>query len=126
MQPVGKEQAEDQAVEDVLAEVERHQRFSSVLAVGVDAEGDGRGGAKGATKGNNAEEDGGDNPKIVFLGRPAKAHQANCGGDGDGGSHDQAKLGFVDSPIASAHVTYDDVGHFAGDCCSKDAADERR
>lgn len=88
MQPVGEEQAKDQAVEDVLAKVERHQRLAGVLAVRVDAEGDGGGGAEGAAKGDDAEEDGGDDPSVAFLGRPAKAHQADGGGDGDGSGHD--------------------------------------
>jgi len=42
LQPIGEEQAENQSVENVLAEIQRHQCLARILSVAIDAEGDSR------------------------------------------------------------------------------------
>lgn len=68
LQPMRKEQAEHQAMEDVLAEIKRHQRLPGKLAIRIHAKGDGGGGAEGAAEGDDAKEDGGHDPEISFFG----------------------------------------------------------
>lgn len=67
-QPRGEEQAENQAVKDVFAEIERDKCFARILSVGVHAEGDGCRRAQRAAEGDDAKEDGRHNPLVVNLG----------------------------------------------------------
>jgi hypothetical protein len=113
-------------VQDVLAEVQGDEGLAGVLAVAVDAEGDGGGGAEGAAEGYDAEEDGGHDPGVMFLGGPSKTHEAKDGGDGDGQSHDEAELGFVQPAVAPRHDAHDDIADLPGDGGAENATDERR
>ena len=122
--PARHEQAEDQAVEDVLAEVERDERLARVLAVAVDAERDGGRAAERAPERDDAEEDGRHDPRVALLRAPAEAHQPDDRRDGDGHRHDEAELGLVQPAVAPRHRFDDDVGDFAGHGCPEDAADE--
>lgn len=111
-------------MEDVLAEVQCDEGLARVLAVAVHAEGDGGGGAEGAAKGDDAEEDGRHDPGVALLGGPAEAHEPDDGGDGYGEGEDEAEFRLVQTAVASGHVADDDVADLAGDGGSQDAADE--
>lgn len=124
LEPGGEEQAEDQAVHDVLGEVQRDESLARVLAVAVDAEGDGGRRAEGAAEGDNAEEDGRHDPGVMDLGGPAEAHEPDDRGDGYGSGHHETELRLVQPTVASGHRANDDVADLPGDGGANDTADE--
>ncbi len=124
LEPPGDEEAEDQPVQDVLAEVERHERLSGVLSVAVHAKGDSRRGAERAPERDDAEEHRRHDPGVLRVGGPSEPDQPEHGGDGDGDGHDQSELGFVEAAVSPSHRLDDDVADFPGDGRAQDTADE--
>lgn len=126
LEPVVEEEREDESVEDVLGEIQRHETFPRVHAVGVDGEGDRGGRTQGATEADNAEEDGRHDPVILLLRAPAEPHETDASGDGYGDRHNQAELGLVDAAVLAAHRLDDDIADLSSYRGAEDAANERR
>jgi hypothetical protein len=105
-QPPIEKQRKDQSVENIFRKVECDQSFTSVLAIRVYGKGDGGGGTYATAETDDAEEDGGHDPGVVFGDAPAVAHEADDGGDCNGDGHDEAEFGLVDAVVAAGHPSY--------------------
>lgn len=103
LEPPRHEEAEDEAVQHVLAKIQRHERLASVLTVAVHAERDGRRGAQRAAERHDAEEHRGYYPGVVHVGGPAESDEAEQGRDQDGDGHDQSELGLVEAAVSPRH-----------------------
>ncbi|KAL8865477.1 MAG: hypothetical protein Q9174_006865, partial [Haloplaca sp. 1 TL-2023] len=126
LEPVVEEQREDQAVEDVLGEIEGDQALSSVHPVRVHSKGDRCCRAERTAEADDAEEDSGHDPFVLLFGTPTKAHETGNSGNRDRESHDQAELWLIHTSVPSAHRFDDDVADFASHSRTEYTSDERR
>ena len=119
LQPLVEKEGEDQAVEDVLREIERDERLAGILPVAVHGERDRSRAAQRAPEADDAEEDGRNRPVVSFFGAPPEPHQADTGGYHDRDRHHESELRLVDASVVTTHEAHDDIADSSGDSCTQ-------
>ena len=111
-------------MEDVLAEIQSDEGFTSILAVRIHGESYRCRRSERAAKRDESEEDGRYDPPIPFLSTPAVAHEADRRENCDRNPHYKSKFRLIYTTILPRQVANDLVRDFTCNCSPEDTTNK--